>query len=149
MKKFRIPRKIKKKLSGIYFYPKDEKNCKQLASPKTCQEDYTAHKQNIVGKCFSRTKSEAKEASLQWEIDYHTPIEMSDIELKLAIDDIFAEEFREQAFNIFSRSKNHMVAKKDYYTFVNAYNMTKNGNDKSIICCMSLDSAENDLQKSY
>lgn len=148
MKKFRIPRKTKKKISGMYLYPVDEKNCSQMASPKRNQEDFTAYKQNIVTSFFNRTKSVYKEKTKQWEIDYHTPIYMTDDELKLAIDDIFAKEFRENAFRVFSRSKDHGVAKKDYFTFVNAYNMTKNGDDKSIICCMTLDSAEADLQKS-
>ena len=38
MKKFRLPRKIKKKLYGLWLYPKDEKGNSLMAHPKTSQE---------------------------------------------------------------------------------------------------------------
>ena len=48
MKKFRLPRKVKKKLTGkLWLYPKDDRNCRRLGFPKYSQEDYDAVKQGI------------------------------------------------------------------------------------------------------
>jgi len=47
--KFRLPRKIKKKIrKGFYFYPKDSKNCYLVAWPRKNQEDYNAFKKGIL-----------------------------------------------------------------------------------------------------
>ena len=140
--KFRVPRKKKKKLNGIFLYPQDEKTGGSLmASPKRYQDDYTAYKQNVLRSMFDKTNAELKAGQDQFKTDFCSPNYMSDEELKIAIDEIFGEEYRDHAYSIFNRAKQHDVAKESYYIFVNAYNMTKAGSDKSLTCCMSLDSA--------
>ena len=49
-KKFRLPRKIKKKLSkGMYFYPRDEKTkTTRMVFPTDSQEEYDAVKNGIA-----------------------------------------------------------------------------------------------------
>lgn len=50
MKKFRLPRKIKKQIKkGFWFYPKDLKTNTYLAAlPRENQEDYDAWKSGIL-----------------------------------------------------------------------------------------------------
>jgi len=49
MTRFRLPRKIKKKVrKGFYFYPKDERDCCLVAWPRKDQEDYNAFKKGIL-----------------------------------------------------------------------------------------------------
>jgi len=48
-KKFRLPRKIKKKLKkNLYTYPKSERNTYQLAWPYRIEKDYAACKQGLL-----------------------------------------------------------------------------------------------------
>jgi len=146
-KKFRIPRKIKKRINTIFLYPPDERGSSLMASIKNSQEDYTAYKQNILRPLVSKTKAQIKEINERYKI-FDVPTYLTDDDLKFAITEIFGEEFRDSAYSILSRSKNHDVAKVAYYNFVNAYNMTKAGGDESTMCCMSLDLAEENLQRS-
>ncbi len=49
MKKFRLPRKIKKKISkGFYLYPPDSNGNRVWARPHKSQEDYDGLKSGIV-----------------------------------------------------------------------------------------------------
>ena len=49
MKKFRLPRKIKKKLkNNLYSYPKSEKNTYLIAWPYRLEEDYVAYKKGLL-----------------------------------------------------------------------------------------------------
>jgi len=40
MKKFRLPRKIKKKLKGFYLLPPDAKGNRQWCNPMASQQEY-------------------------------------------------------------------------------------------------------------
>lgn len=144
MSKFRIPRKEKKKFKrGFFLYPSDEEGNSLMGFPKRNQKDYTAFKQGILKDRFKKTKAERKQASIEWNIKYNTPAEMTDKELLNAVNDAFAEEYREKAYNLLLKSKSHPIAVTDYYTFVNAYNL-----NESSICCMTMDSAEDNLMRS-
>lgn len=49
MKKFRLPRKIKKKLEkDFYTYPKDESDSYLVAWPSKSEEDYIAYKKGLL-----------------------------------------------------------------------------------------------------
>ena len=48
-KKFRLPRKIKKKLKNeLFSYPKSEKNTYLIAWPYRLEEDYVAYKKGLL-----------------------------------------------------------------------------------------------------
>lgn len=145
MKKFRLPRKIKKKLSGkIFLYPEDEKTGSSLmAFPLDSQEDYDAVKKGIAKDIFTKTKAELKRKSEEWDRTYHVPITVSDEKLKEMVDDVFGEEFRKLALSMLNLAKTHPVAINDYYTFINAYNL-----DNKNICAMCYDSLEINLKRS-
>ena len=63
MKKFRLPRKVKKKMyKHGYFYPMDPvEKTYQMALPRKSQEDYNAYKQGILTNLFDNLKRLAKE----------------------------------------------------------------------------------------
>jgi len=63
MKKFRLPRKVKKKIyKHGYFYPMDPvEKTYQMAFPKENQEDYDAYKKGILTNLFDDIKRLAKE----------------------------------------------------------------------------------------
>lgn len=146
--KFRLPRKIKKKLNGLFLYPSDEDGSSVMAFPKRNQKDYDAYKQGILEQPFNYTKAELKEKSEKWDVKFRTPCELSDEELVKAVESIFGKEYWDEAINTFRQAKNHPVANEDYVIFCNAYNHTVNGDDCSITACMSLESALDDLKRS-
>ena len=108
MKKFRIPRKLKKKLKGIYLYPPDKNGSSVMAFPLSSQKDYDAVRNGVARNIFNKTKLERKLESENWNKKYHTPICVSEEKLKYMVDDVFAED---------------EVAVVDYYTFINSYNL--------------------------
>lgn len=143
-KKFRLPRKIKKKIKrGLFLYPADKSGGSLMGDPKRCQEDYDAYKQGILKNHFKKTKAQQKVDSIAWDKKYRTPAEITDEELLKAVNEVFAQEYREKAYKVLSRAKKHPVAIDDYHIFVNAYNQGEHN-----VCCMTLDSAENDLMRS-
>jgi len=144
MKKFRLPRKIKKKLKHKWlFFPSKKDGSSQMAFPLKYQEHYDAYKSGILTDLFSYTKEEAKQRAIEWDKKYNTPIEISDEELVIAVDEIFAEEYKKWALRILRLSKDHNIAVKDYYNFVNAYKL-----GDSTTACLSTDSAEDNLRRS-
>jgi hypothetical protein len=55
--KFRLPRKIKKKLKNdLFSYPKSEKNTYLLAWPYKYEEDYIAYKKGLLRGLKDRIK---------------------------------------------------------------------------------------------
>lgn len=146
MKRFRLPRKIKKSLNGhIWLYPADEKGNSLMAHPTISQEDYTAIKQNIVKNLFDRknTREERKEqrAKLNREII------VSDEELRNYIDDIIRKDLRNSSYNTLIEAKNNPKSIIAYYNFINAYHLFEKGEDSfGNICCLSIDLAK-DLLK--
>lgn len=142
MKEFRIPRKLKKKLKGIYLYPPDKNGSSVVAFPLSSQKDYDAVKNGVARNIFDKTKLEREIESENWNKKYHTPISVSEKKLKNMVDDVFAEEYREEAFRMFKRAKNHDVAILDYYTFINSYNLGETN-----ISAMCYDGVERNLMK--
>ena len=144
MKKFRIPRKVKKKLKNRWlFFPKQPNGNSQMAFPCKRQDHYDAYKQGILSDMFAYTKEEKKQKKIEWDKKYNTPIEITDEELITAINNVFAEEYRSFALRILRQAKHHNIAKKDYYNFVNAYKL-----DDTTTACLSLDGAEDNLRRS-
>ena len=55
MKKFRLPRKIKKSLSkGFYLYPADSSGGRMWARPHKSQEDYDAAKFGVLENMYEK-----------------------------------------------------------------------------------------------
>lgn len=144
MNKFRLPRKTKKKLKGKFlFYPPHKDGSRQMAFPLKYQQHYDSYKMGELNELFSYTKQERKQRDIEWDKKYNTPIEISDNELIIAINNVFAEEYRNWALRILRQAKNHNIAINDYYNFVNAYKL-----DDSTTACLSTDSAEDNLKRS-
>lgn len=61
MTKFKLPRKLKKKLKkGFYFYPKSERNTYLVAWPYKDKEDYNAFKKGILTNMLDDLKKISK-----------------------------------------------------------------------------------------
>lgn len=141
MNKFRLPRKIKKKLSGMFLYPADEDGSSLSANPTENQEDYTALKRGIVRDFFDRRNAKAKRKEFSEKIDAVT--EMTDEDLKSAVDDVFRKDIRDYALDILVKAKNSPIAISAYHNFVNAYLLLQEGqNSYGNICCLALDRAK-------
>ena len=146
MKTFRLPRKTKKKLKKtIWLYPADQKGNSLMASPRRSQKDYDAVKQviakDIIADSTKATRKKEKEMLAR-------PIEVSDEELRIFVDDIFAKEYRNSSYNALIDAKKTPKAIAAYYNFINAYHLLKQGEDSySNICCMSVDRAKELLKK--
>lgn len=141
MKKFRLPRKTKKFLRGLWLYPPDKKGNSLMASPKRSQEDYTAIKQGIVRKLPDPRNAKARRKEFSEKIDKE--IMVTDKELKTYVDDIIREDLRNSSYNTLIEAKKNPKSIIAYYNFVNAYNLYKNGEDSfGNICCASIDSAK-------
>ena len=146
MKKFRLPRKVKTKLKGeIWLYPSDEKGNSMMASPDKLQEDYTAIKQGIVTGISDEKNSRAKRKEEQKKLDRE--IFVSDEELRVYVDEIFAKEYRNSSYNTLLQAKVNPKAIVAYFNFVNAYNLYKAGEEsKGTICCLAVDWAHDVLK---
>lgn len=143
-KKFRLPRKIKKKISHkIFLYPKDSRGEMLMAWPLFNQEDYDAVKNGVAKDIAHRTKAQIKADSIKWKEIYHQPIEIDDETLSKMVDDVFSIEYRKSALSMLLRAKTHPVAIEDYYTFINSYNLGKTN-----ISAMCYDGLEMNLKKS-
>lgn len=144
-KSFRLPRKIKKKLQKtIWLYPPDKNGNSLMAWPNHDQKDYNAVKQGIA-KYIMADSTKAKRKEEKKLLDQ--PIEVSNDELKIYIDEIFAKEYRNFAFRTLVEAKNTPQAKVAYFNFINAYRMVESGKDSyGNICCMTVDYAR-DLLK--
>jgi len=144
IKKFRLPRKIKKKISHkIFLYPKDSRGEMLMAWPLFNQEDYDAVKNGVAKDIAHRTKAQIKADSIKWKEIYHQPIEIDDETLSKMVDDVFSIEYRKSALSMLLRAKTHPVAIEDYYTFINSYNLGKTN-----ISAMCYDGLEMNLKKS-
>ncbi|SDW24880.1 hypothetical protein [Aequorivita viscosa] len=148
MKKFRLPRKTKKRLrKGLWFYPPDEKGGSLMASPYRSQEDYDAYKKGELRNLGVQHNSRKHQNEFRNKIDKE--IKVTDDVLKNYLDDLMAKEFRDWAFNILVKAKNHPKAKSSYYNFVNAYLLHKNDGSFGNVACLAVDRAEELLKKRY
>lgn len=147
MKKFRLPRKIKKSLKGhLWLYPADEKNCRVMASPRRYQKDYSDLKLGIVKDAMNNAESKKKRKEDRKKLD--SEIIVSNEELKLFVENVFAEEFRVRSYNTLLRAKINSNTIVAYYNFINAYNLFSAGEDSfGNICCMAVDRAASLLKK--
>jgi len=146
MKKFRLPRKTKKKLKGtIWLYPADEKGNSLMAWPTRLQKDYDAVKKGIVRDIMAgSTKATRKKEKAILD----KAIEVSDGQLKIFVDKIFAKEYRNSSYHTLIKAKNSSKAVVAYYNFINAYNLAEKGEGSySNICCMSVDLARDLLKR--
>lgn len=145
---FRLPRKIKKKLSQkVFFYPPNNDGSRLIARPKSSQDDYNAYKTKLLTDIFDETKAERKAKSLIWDMKFKTPVIISSEELLVAVNEIFAEEFRDSSYSLLLRAKEHPIAIEDYYIFVNAWLITKKGDNHANTACMSIDGIIKHLKK--
>ncbi len=147
MKKFRLPRKIKKSLNGgLWLYPADERGNSLMANPKRSQEDYDARKKGVLENLFDpkKLKDGVKEQAARIDPEIFIP----DDQLKEYVDDIFRGEIRSSALRTFISAKNSKTAVTAYFNFVNAYHLYQKGEHSyGNICCMALDRAEAMLRK--
>jgi len=140
MKKFRLPRKTKKKLKGIWLYPKDEKGNSLMAFPKRNQKDYSALKKGIVRNIIDKKNSRKRSLEFHKKID--TEIYVTDNLLKKYVDECFHENLRTKAYQTFIRAKNDKKAVVSYFNFINAHLLSKEYFSYGNIAAMSLDLAE-------
>jgi len=145
MNKFRLPRKIKKKLnSTMWLYPRDDEGNSLMASPTHLQEDYIALKNGIVKEFPRSSKAESK--AFNEKLDKE--IFVSDDDLKKYVADILRKDLVFSSYNTLILAKNNLKAIKAYFNFVNAYHLVQKGeNSYGNICCLAIDHAKKLLKK--
>tara|TARA_R110002051_G_scaffold244225_1_gene304140 strand:- start:111 stop:593 length:483 start_codon:yes stop_codon:yes gene_type:complete len=147
MKKFRLPRKTKKKLRGLWLYPPDKKGNSLMANPKRSQKDYTALKQGIVRNIIDKENSRKRRIEFRKKLD--AEIFISDELLKVYIDECFREDLKAKANQLFLRAKNDKKARISYFNFINAHQLSKKERGYGNVAAMSFDYAEELLKKKY
>lgn len=147
MKKFRLPRKTKKKLKGIWLYPKDEIGNSLMAFPKRNQKDYTALKKAIVRNIIDKKNSRKKSKEFHKKIN--SEIYITNSLLKIYIEECFRKDVRAKAYQLFIRAKNNKKAVLSYFNFINAHKLSKEDVSYGNIAAMSFDLAEKLLKKKY
>jgi hypothetical protein len=146
MRKFRLPRKIKKKLhENLWLYPADETGNRLAASPHKNQEDYNAVKDGTALDIMYRENSKAERKAYREKLDAEVTI--TNEELRSLVNDIFALKYRTFSYATLIAAKNHPGARIAYYNFVNAYNLSKTGGGCGNVCCLAVDSAKVLLKK--
>jgi hypothetical protein len=147
MGKFRLPRKIKKKLRGhIWLYPADEKGNRLMAWPHESSKDYAALKKGLVSEIIDRKNSKTRGKEYREKLDKVKMV--ADEELKMFVEEIFAEQYRRSSFDILISAKNNPKAIVAYYNFINAWYLYKNGEESfANICCMAVDLAKKLLKQ--
>jgi len=141
--KFRLPRKTKKFLNKeLYLYPPDKDGFSLSGDPGRSQKDYNAYKRNELRLLFVSTRKSRRE----YREKLFSEVSMSNEELKVAVFTIFAKPFQKISYDILIKAKEHKKAKKYYYGFVNAYNLTQTGDDYANTCCMNVDSAKKEMK---
>ncbi len=115
-----------------------------MANPTRSQEDYDAM---VMGKLRDLGARSDSTRSLDFtRLD--RPVEIDDEILKKYIDEIFRRDLRTYAYHIYRRAHNSSTAKKAYYQFINAYELSNGGREGyGNICCLTLDLAEDLLRK--
>lgn len=147
MKNFRLPRKRKKQLKKeMWLYPPDDKGFSLMANPESSQKDYDAVKKGIVRPLMDNKNAKAERKAYREKMNKE--VFVSDEELKMFVDDIFAERYRNSSYTNLLLAKNNPKAVVAYYNFVNAYHFYKNGEESySNVCCMCADYAKELLKK--
>ncbi len=146
MKQFRLSRRIKKGLKGKFLlYPPDEKGNRQMAFPTKNQQDYDAVKKKIVNDLFGDENKKAERKQLNLMLD--KPVLVTDEELRLMVDETFAEKYWTSSYSTLTAAKNNPKTIVAYYNFVNAYNLSKPEDSFANICCLAVDNAKSLLRK--
>lgn len=145
MVKFKIPRKLKKKLrKTIWLYP-SQNGTSLMADPTRIKKDYIAWKNGELRDILAniRSKKHRKEYS-DW---INKEIYVDNETLKIYVDDIFAEQYRYNSLEILLKVKEKEHLRKYYFQFINAYNKYKDGEDShSNTCCQIVDFAKENLK---
>jgi hypothetical protein len=144
MKKFRLPRKTKKALQHkLWLYPADKTGSSKMAWPTKLQEDYHALKKGIVTNSLTRSRN--RREALYAKLDNEVYVE--DAVLRSYVDDIFELEFRNSSYAVLLEAKVSRLAKRQYFNFINAYQMYQQGDDSmGNICCLAIDHAKSILK---
>ena len=123
----KIPRKLKKKLRKVmWLYDNGI-----VAFPTLYEKDFIAYKNGELHNILTIAKEQKEEMK-----SLDNSIVVSDEELKIFVDDIFAEQYRTVSYQKLVKAKNT----KYYFNFINAYNFYKSGKDSyANICCMVVD----------
>ncbi|MDT0643192.1 hypothetical protein RM553_10165 [Zunongwangia sp. F363] len=147
MKKFKIPRKLKKELKkGFWFYPPDENGGSLSASPSRDINDFKAYKKGVLRNLIDKHGSRQRQLAFRRKINKE--ILISDEELKRYVDDIIREDLRNSSYRTLLEAKKHPRAIIAYYQFVNSYQLVEQGEDSyGNICCMAIDRAKELLRK--
>ena len=146
MKQFRLSRRIKKSLKGKFLlYLPNEKGNRQMAFPAKNQQDYDAVKKKIDTDLFAdeNKKTERKQHHLLLD----KPVLVTDEELRLMVDETFAEKYWTSSYSTLTAAKNNPKTIVAYYNFVNAYNLSKPEDSFANICCLAVDNAKSLLRK--
>jgi len=146
MDKFRLPRKIKKRIKKTMFlYPPDKDGSSIMAFPTRSEEDYAALKKGIIKKFPDITKAERKKRNDRLDNE----IFVDDQTLRTYVDDIIREDLRNASYSTLVQAKNSTKAINAYFNFVNAYHFYKKGEESfGNICCMAIDKAKELLRSS-
>jgi len=142
MKKFKIPRKLKKRLKkGSWLYQPDENGNSMMASPHRYQEDFIAYKKGVLRNLIDEHSSRQRRLEFREKIDGE--IKVPDEDLKKYVDAIIRKELRNSSYETLIKAKNSKKAISAYYNFVNAYQLVEKGEDSfANICCLAIENAE-------
>lgn len=145
--KFRLPRKIKKKLKkGFWLYLPDEQGNSLQADPTKSQADYTALKQGKARNLLDKNNSKKRRVEFKKKITGE--IYVPDDILKDYVNKIFREDLKTSSFDTLIKAKNDPRAIEAYFNFINAYHLQEKGElSFGNICCLAVEHAEKLLSK--
>lgn len=147
MKKFRLPRKLKKRLKkGLWLYPSDERGNSLMASPHRSKKDFQAYKKgilrNLIYTANSRTRHEEYRRKMNREVT------VPDEDLKKYVNEIFRKDLRNLSYETLISAKKNAKARTAYHNFVNAYQLMEQGEGSyGNTFCLAVDRAKELLKK--
>ena len=139
MRKFRIARREKKKIKrrSIYLIRIDNEYS-VMKSPLENQENYDNYKNGIL---YPLIKKATKKSVKEYREKMFSEIYVSDVELREMVNLVFSEEYRDNSYDLLLRAKIDDDNKKNYFAFINAYNLSKTESSSYMnTCCMVIDS---------
>jgi hypothetical protein len=147
MEKFRLPRKLKKRLKkGLWLYPNDENGNSLMANPHRSKKDFQAYKKGVLENLIDDANSRKRRKEYRRKMNKEVIV--PDEELKKYVDDIFRKEVRRSSYETLLSAKNNSRAIIAYYNFINAYQLMEQGQGSyGNTCCMSVDLAKDLLKK--
>ncbi len=119
MEKFRLPRRLKKRLEkGLWFYPSDENGVSLMANPHRSKKDFQAYKTGILENLIDKSNLRKRRKEYRHEINKEVTVPGE--ELKKYMDDIFRKDLRRSSYETLISAKNSASAIIPYYNFINA-----------------------------